>query len=91
MINSKLKRLIKCSADIIALYQEHTEDYTTFEVIPFMDITEEESEVVTINLVNVTNLEWKFLEPLSNYCIDKKINWTIRLEGCEQYLAIDIS
>jgi len=90
--NPKLKRLLKQAGEIISIFQ-NTKDAPqcpTFQLHPFMEPGEKDSEVVTIVFQNIGELEWNFLEPLSKYCIDRNVSWTIRVEDEGHDLCIDI-
>lgn len=89
--NPTLKKLIKQAADIIIAFQS-TEDSSQcpiFELYPFMEPGEKDSEVVSIIFKNINELNYQFLEPLSAYCVQKEISWTIRTEDNKD-IVVDI-
>lgn len=91
MINLKLKRLIRASAEVLALYQEKNDD-TDVEIIPFYDKGFKDTEIVTMIFKNVTEFNWDFLEPLAKYFTIKGFDWSINSgSGDKPELTIDIT
>jgi hypothetical protein len=89
MTNSKLTKLSKYSGEILAMYQTHSND-VSIEVTPFMEQSEPGSEVVTIHFKNTSVFNWKFLEPLSKFCINKNLFWEIYFEDNDLFLNIEL-
>jgi len=92
MITSKLRRFIRASAEVLALYQEHNSEGSYVEIIPFVDKDDKDSEVVTMVFKDVTEFSWQFLEPLTKYFVAKKLNWSINIGIDDKHeLVINIS
>jgi hypothetical protein len=74
----KLKTLIKTAAEAIDLFlvDNHT-DRCDYNISPFYDESEVNSEVVTLTFNNVSEFDYEFLEPLAEKLAPSPIKWAI--------------
>jgi len=81
MTTPKLKSLIKMASEIIILYlaNKSTANCDTFELLPFYDEGEKDSEVVTINF-EACQFDHEFLEPVVKKLMGTNISWSIGRE-----------
>jgi hypothetical protein len=77
MTTPKLKKLIRAASEIINLFLEkESANASSFEINPYYDQYEKDSEIVTITF-DTYQLDWEFLEPVAKKLSLTQISWKV--------------